>query len=383
MKKILIIHHHKKFGGSSKSIGEYVLSLKKSFDFEILCPYGSALDYFKEKKIKTISLPGISGVNITEIGCYKGLRLILLIRELYYFFSTYYFLRKIIKQNYDLIHLNDSNLIILAPIINNLFKKKIVCHIRTRLDNSNYLFKNMINKISKKYIYQFICIDKTTYSTSFHKNKSVIIYNIFDKKKIKLKKKKKLFFTIGFIGTLDFHKGFDFLMEITKQLYKKDKKINFLIAGKLSVDNFFLRKILNFLKIKKDIKSTTKNYLDQKNCTFLGNIVNLEKFYKQIDVIAFPSRMNALGRPVIEASSFGIPSIVCLDKVYDDTMQKHKTGIIVKFGNIKSFMKAIFKYKNNYKLRKKNGENALRLHNTTHNYTINVNKLVKLYKSII
>ena len=383
MKKILIIHHHKKFGGSSKSIGEYVSSMKSNFDFEILCPYGSALDYFKKKKLKTIALPGISGVNITEIGCYKGLRLILLIRELFYFFSTYNSFKKIKNRNYDLIHLNDSNLIILAPIINNIFKKKIVCHIRTRLDNRNYLFKYIIKKIAKKYIYKFICIDQTTYSTSFNKNKSIIIYKIFNKKKKKLKNKKKLFFTIGFIGTLDFHKGFDFLMKISKELYKKDKKIKFLIAGKLSVNNFFLRKILNFLKIKKDIKSSTNNYLDQKNCTFLGNIINLEKFYEKIDVIAFPSRMNALGRPVIEASSFGIPSIVCLDKVYKDTIQNNKTGIIVKFGDIKSFMKAIFRYKNNHKLRKKNGENALKLHNLTHNYKANTVKLIKLYRSII
>ena len=150
------VYHHKKFGGSSKSIGEYVYSLKDKFDFEILCPYGSALNYFKQKKLKTIPIAGISGINITEIGCYKGLRLILLIREFYYFFLTYNLLKKIKNKNYDLIHLNDSNLIVIAPLLKKLFKKKIVCHIRTRLDTSNYFFKKIIKKIAKKYIHKFI-----------------------------------------------------------------------------------------------------------------------------------------------------------------------------------------------------------------------------------
>lgn len=383
MKKILIIHHHKKFGGSSKSIGEYVYSLKDKFDFEILCPYGSALNYFKQKKLKTIPIAGISGINITEIGCYKGLRLILLIREFYYFFLTYNLLKKIKNKNYDLIHLNDSNLIVIAPLLKKLFKKKIVCHIRTRLDTSNYFFKKIIKKIAKKYIHKFICIDKTTYSTSYYKNKSVLIYNIFNKKKITTKNKKKNFFTIGFIGTLDFHKGFDFLINTAKKFYEKDANIRFLIAGKLSVENFFLRKILSFLNIKRDIKSITKNYLLQKNCTFLGNIHNLEKFYEKIDIIVFPSRMNALGRPIIEASSYGIPSIVCLDKIHTDTIINNKTGIVIKFGDINGFVGAILKYKDNYSLRKKYGKNALKLHNSIHNFKTNISKLKKLYESTI
>ncbi len=381
MKKILIIHHHKKFGGSSKSIGEYILSMKNKFIFEVLCPYGSAMEHFKKNRIKVIPISGISGINITEIGCYKGFRIILLLRELYYFIFTYVNFNKIKKNNYDLIHLNDSNLIILSPIIYTLFKKKIICHIRTRLDNSEYFFKRLIIKISKNYIHKFICIDKTTYSTSFDKKKSVIIYNIFKTKKFIFNDKKRKVFTVGFIGTLDFHKGFDFLMKVAKILLIKDKNIRFLIAGKLSVDSPILRKILSFLKIKKDIVSDVSHFKERKNCNFLGNIEKLSKFYKKIDIVVFPSRMNALGRPIIEASSFAIPSIVCLKKVFNDTIIKDKTGIIIKFGDVQNFVNAIYKYKNNYNLRKKYGRNAYKLHKLTHNYAKNIDKLSKLYSS--
>ena len=42
--------------------------------------------------------------------------------------------------------------------------------------------------------------------------------------------------------------------------------------------------------------------------------------------------MNALGRPVIEAASYGIPSLVCLDKYFNDTIIDKKTGYVLKFG---------------------------------------------------
>ena len=45
--------------------------------------------------------------------------------------------------------------------------------------------------------------------------------------------------------------------------------------------------------------------------------------------------MNALGRPIIEASSYGIPSIVCLNKYYDDTIINKITGYVLKFGDKK------------------------------------------------
>ena len=70
-KKILIIHHHKKFGGASKSLSEYLKNFKEKFEFDIICPYGSTYDFFKKEKFSIKGLPGISCINITEVGLYK------------------------------------------------------------------------------------------------------------------------------------------------------------------------------------------------------------------------------------------------------------------------------------------------------------------------
>ena len=109
MKKILIIHHHSKFGGSAKSINEYINLMKKNFKFEIICPYGSAYSFFDKQNIVIHGVKGITNFNITEIGIYKNFRLLILIREFFYLFFTIRIFYKLKKNNYDLIHLNDSN----------------------------------------------------------------------------------------------------------------------------------------------------------------------------------------------------------------------------------------------------------------------------------
>ena len=118
-------------------------------------------------------------------------------REIFFLPIFIYKILKLTKKKYDIIHLNDSSLIIIAPILSYFSDAKIICHIRTRIDKSK--LSKLFYLISKKYIKKFICIDETTFSTSIDKSKSIIIYNIFDlRKNSKIKKKVKNKINIGF-----------------------------------------------------------------------------------------------------------------------------------------------------------------------------------------
>ena len=380
-KKILIIQHHGKFGGASKSIFEYVFNLRGDFSFDIICPYGSTYNFFKKNKVNVFKTAGIPKYDITEIGLYKGFRKLLILRELLYLPIFIYVLFLLSKKKYDLVHLNDTNLIMIAPILKFFFKSKIICHIRTRVDKKRV--PKLITLISKKFIDKYICIDQSTFSTSKETKKSTIIYNIFNQKKkiYKNKKKIKTTLTIGFLGTLDFHKGLDFLFECINKINKKKNNFKFLIGGDLSIKNNFLLKIIHKLKIKKNFNKVFHDFKnkDYKNVEFLGPVENLENFYSQIDLMCFPSRMNALGRPVIESSSFGIPSIVCLKNYFNDTIQDKKTGYVIKFGDKKKLLKFMyFLEKNRFKINIL-GRNAKKNFDLKHNTNINLKKLTDIY----
>ena len=73
---------------------------------------------------------------------------------------------------------------------------------------------------------------------------------------------------------------------------------------------------------------------------------NLKKFYSSIDIILFPGYMNAVGRPVIEASFLKKPSIIALNKFNCDTAMKNNC-LIFKPGNLKSYEKQILYFINN------------------------------------
>lgn len=379
-KKILIIQHHGKFGGASKSISEFILKLQKKLEFDIVCPFGTTYDFFKKKNFNVYRLPGIPTYDITEIGSYSGLRKIILLRE---FIFLLFFLIKIIqiKKKYDLIHLNDTNLIIIAPLLKFFFKTKIICHVRTRVKKNK--IPKFIYFISNKFVDKYICIDKSTFSTSPNKKKSIIIYNVFNNKKFKKKKRiKEKNFCVGFLGTLDFHKGLDFYFNCISDINKKKNSFIFLIGGSLSVKNLLLVKILHNLKIKKNFHEIYSNFYNKryKNVKFLDTITDLNKFYQKIDLICFPSRMNALGRPVIEAASHGIPALVCLDKYFNDTIIDKKTGYVVKFGKKKTFVEKLNSLSKNKKRLIELGINAKKNYDKRHNLKNNTKKLYKLYK---
>lgn len=91
--------------------------------------------------------------------------------------------------------------------------------------------------------------------------------------------------------------------------------------------------------------------------------------------------MNALGRPIIEANFYGIPSIVCLKNSFYDTIKNKKTGYVVKFGDNKLFVNYVLKLYKNRKLLNKLGNNAKKNFIKIHNTKKNLHKLDQIYSN--
>ena len=162
-------------------------------------------------------------------------------------------------------------------------------------------------------------------------------------------------------------------------------KFLFLIGGSLSVKNQFLTKILHTFRIKKNFSKIYLSFRNKKykNVKLMNSITNLDKFYQRLDLMCFPSRMNALGRPVIEAASYGIPSLVCLKQYFNDTIINNKTGYVLKFGDQKSFIEKLYFLSKNKKKLIQLGMNAKKNYNIRHNLKNNTKKLCTLYRSLI
>ena len=113
--------------------------------------------------------------------------------------------------------------------------------------------------------------------------------------------------TFGFIGNFIKRKGIFETLAIFKKINKRHK-VNLICVGKIEKTNY----LLNFFKYEVNFETYIKNnHIDkEKNIKILPMTFNLKNFYSNIDVVLFPSHMNAVGRPVIEASCIKKPAII-------------------------------------------------------------------------
>ena len=378
--KIFLIHNHKDFSGAARSLGELIESLKKKIDFYIICPKGTSSLYFKKIIPNVLEAKIIPRFNHFELGHYQGIRWLLIFRELLAFIYFIYFIIKIkIKFNsIKQFHLNELELITCAPLIKILFKSKISSHIRCPIETKRgYIRKKILKFLCNKFLDKLIAIDKDCYFTSPDKPKTIIIYNGINKKNLKVKLKKKIYLTFGFIGNFLKRKGIYDLLKVFYSLEKKGISVKLICVGNPSKKNI----IAELFKIKINFENFLKvNKINQcKNIIISPMTFNINNFYSSIDVLVFPSYMNAVGRPVIEASLLKKPSIIGLNRYNSDTAIKGGS-LIFKPGNLIALKKQIlFLYKNRQKV-KKMGLKAYLNANTKFNLKVNSMKFYNIFK---
>ena len=345
-KKLFLIHNHKNFSGAARSLGENIIRLKKKVEFIIICPKGTSSKFFKSLNVKVIEIKFVPRFNHFEIGFYKGLRWLILLREVVAFVYFTLFLIKL-KKNYSIIeriHLNELELIIVAPLIKFFFNSIISSHLRSPLEtNKGKKRYNFVKYLCKIYLKNIISIDNDCYKTSPLKNITKVIYNGINIKNINIKNNKRKILTFGFIGNFIKRKGIFETLAIFKKINKKHK-VNLICVGKIKKTNY----LLNFFKYEVNFETYIKNnHIDkEKNIKILPMTFNLKNFYSNIDVVLFPSHMNAVGRPVIEASCIKKPAIIALKKHNNDTAMKNNC-LIFKPGNLRSYEKKILYFINN------------------------------------
>ncbi len=345
-KKLFLIHNHKNFSGAARSLGETVISLRKKMEFVIICPQGSSSKFFKSLNVNVIEIKFVPRFNHFESGYYRGLRWLMLIREVIVFIYFFFFLISLKLRYNDInrFHLNELELIILAPLLKFFFDASITSHLRSPLEvkkgKKRYKFLKFLSKSYLKYI---MSIDADCYKTSPLKKITKIVYNGINPKNIITKKNKRENITFGFIGNFIKRKGIYETLKVFQKI-NRQKKVKLICLGKTSNSNFILNLFgyeLNFEKFL--IKN---NFNKEKNIKILPMTFDLKKFYSSIDVILFPGYMNAVGRPVIEASFLKKPSIIALNKYNRDTAMKNNC-LIFKPGDLKSFEKQILYFIDN------------------------------------
>ncbi|WP_297213196.1 MULTISPECIES: glycosyltransferase family 4 protein [Thermodesulfovibrio] len=390
---ILYVYGASSFGGATKSL-LYLINKLLEFNENVsisILTIKKLKKYFDEEKFNCIGIRWISKFDITQYGHYRGLRWLVLFREVLFLASSILKLYKIIRSiKPDIVHLNDATFFFYAPIIK-FFQKdiKVILHVRCLIHDKKNLRIKFFKHILDNYIDQIISIDETVRENLLQLTRREIqtIHNGFEINNYLNTSKSSRCFSVGFIGVLYRAKGIYELMEAIKILLlkKEIKDIKFIIAGlnTREIKNSLFRVILKKLKLYED---TEKDLLDfikihnfEENVIYMGFVEDVNTFYTKIDLLVFPSHLNAVGRPVFEAGFYGIPSIVAVRNPKPDTIIDMETGICIDYPDPEKIAEKIELLYKDRALLEKLGRGAKRLVNKYFDAKLNAKRIMDIY----
>jgi glycosyltransferase involved in cell wall biosynthesis len=115
----------------------------------------------------------------------------------------------------------------------------------------------------------------------------------------------------------------------------------------------------------------------------LGSSHDLRTAYSAMDLLAFPSHLDAPGRPVFEAAFFGVPSIVAVRQPKPDTIRDGETGIAIPHSSAELLADAIAYFAENPGEAERMGINARALAERNFSPRINAADLLQVYRNLV
>ncbi len=388
--KVLFIQHTSVLGGSSKSLLEIINNLPSDVISTVLCPKGKFSDLLDAQGIKVVNIKGVPQFDNTKFGYYRKHRWLILLREFFYLPFLFLKILELKKEKFDIVHINEITQIY-SIVLSKHFLGNTVVHVRSMQSvKKNFRYKVLL-KILKKYGDTIIAIDKSVKSTLDTSLNVKVIHNGMSLTNINRKKNNRKKFTVGIVANFLRYKGIvEYIDAANICINKKGLDIDFVVFGaSYSYQNTKALKevIFHFLGFRENLDEIIKNKLDKykltNNVKLEGYVYSSDEIYNNIDLLTFPSHLNAAGRPVFEAAFYNIPSIVAIENEFDDTIINNITGICIKEKDSDSLANAIEKlyYDNNLLLSM--GEKSSQLANTLYNSEKNAKRIYELYKNLL
>lgn len=339
--RVLYLHPAGTFGGASKSLIELYVAAKKLGNIEAvtLTPAGTAATAFEKAGMKVIETIGLAQFDHTRYGYYRHLRWLILLREILYFPLTFIALFRLVRSEeaFDLIHVNEITLLPTAILAKWIFKLPMVFHVRSVQHPDQMSWRTrQVFKLLKKLASTVICIDETVRASVPSWLKTSVIRNgISIDSSFYCTRTSKKVVNVGMAGVLLRSKGiYEFLQAAAILVNDRQRTIHFTIAGENARDTTVLKQwLLKKLSFYEDVLAEAKRFVHEQkleqHVTFKGFLPDIRKFYPDIDIVCFPSHLNACGRPVFEAALFGIPSIVAIENPLEDAIIHGVTGLAI------------------------------------------------------
>lgn len=399
--KILYIDGVGPFGGASRSLFEAVRMLKANEGVEphFLMAKGTAAAFYDQLAVSTVSTRGLTRFDNTEYSKYRGLRWLVLLREVAHFpFTVAAILRARSRwKDISAIHVNEITELIPGLMAKKAFKVPLIVHVRSaQSKQQGSLRSRWIHCALKKYADGIIAIDETVRATLPADLPITIVHNSFamqpsrnpDRHIIeRIESLRPAALTVGFVGNLHVSKGILDLLEAANIVAATGRQVNYVIVGghtrsDRGFKGFLLRRAGLTQNLDTELVDRIKTYRLENRFHLLGPTPDIQSVYSRIDVLCFPSHFDAPGRPIFEAAFFGVPCIACVSNPKSDTLIPGMTGLVARECDPQDLATAIIRLVDDRQMLQRMGENSRELAHANFDPANNAAKVMRLYRQV-
>ncbi|MDU9404611.1 glycosyltransferase family 4 protein [Pseudomonas sp. zfem004] len=337
--KVLFLHPAGAFGGASKSLIELFTCLRSmGVQGTVLTPGGSAVPAFSKAGMSVRTVKGLSQFDNTRYGHYRRLRWIILLRELLLLPFSLVAIWRLRRERFDLLHVNEITLLPLALLAKRLLRVPMVVHVRSlqRAPGSD-LRTRVINSWLHRFADAVVAIDHTVAATLDPCLPVTVVHNglgIHGPVAGPVARAAAQPVSVGFLGVLIALKGVYELVEAMRILKQRGVRLQCLIAGENARELSGLKAwVLARLGFARDVRADLERLVEQhglhEHIRLLGFVGDVRTLYPQLDILCFPSHLDAAGRPVFEAAFYSIPSVVAVANPVEDAIIHEVTGLAI------------------------------------------------------
>lgn len=364
--------------------------ISRGVEIRVVCPDGTVREAFTSVGMKVTTAVGLSQLDNTRYGHYRGARWLILLRELFYIpFSLLALWRVKRAGGHRIIHLNEMTLLPIGVLAKTWFRVPLVVHVRSlQADDFKGGMSRVVNRWLAKYADAVIAIDETVRRTLPADLAVDVVHNGMAVN-VRPRANGNGVFRVGIVGFLLKLKGVYEFAEAARILLKeRGIEVEFLVVGENArplkgVKGWLLRKLEFAHDVRADLDCYIARHGLRSHVRLTGFVSDVQEVYRTLDVLCFPSYLNAAGRPVFEAAFFEVPSIVAIRNPPPDTIVHGETGLCIDGPDPIALADAIEYLYRNPDDRRRMGKNARRLAENNFDVSKNAGEIMGIYERVL
>ena len=365
--KVLYLHACPTRGGSSTSLRNLIAAFPPgTVDPLVLCPEGSAQDLFRTSGIPAETLPRLPEFSNLRAKPMRGLQSL---RMLFHLRRGY---EPPLRQALDrfrphLVHLNDSTLLHPLGVVRSQGYRTVL-HARSTLSETPRWAWTYQTDRMRREADSILAIDESVLRTLGDQPRARVVYNPVFTEPIPTSPEHvpspEGALRVGFVSLFHDFKGVWELLEAARILRDR-KDVTFLFAGGNGRPASFYRspggRLCDLLGLAPDTERRMKAFVAENRLTHVtirGFVEDVPELLRTVDLLAFPSRLDAIPRSVFEAGALGIPSVVALVHRVDDIVRDGVNALVVPERDPQALAEAILRAAQNRPLLQALGQRA-------------------------